>query len=154
MHHAVRQGLLGLNEVALPGMLAALSDPDLTVRHAIAHTLPYVRGNATVLAALTAALADPDAEVRAAIAASLDQLFLPAAVTPLLEVLRDLVARVRTNAITGLCSLFTFTSDERIPPVLTALQSHDADPQVRQAAAEGLASDAVLTKRVLPLSVE
>ncbi len=68
LKHAVRQGLLTLGDVALPGLLDALQDADPNVRREVASILCYVQSRENderIIRALTAVQQhDPDPHVR------------------------------------------------------------------------------------------
>ena len=138
LNYACLQGLLTMGNVALPGLLHALQDPDPGVRRQVASTLCHVRGRDDVFEALAGALDDPDPSVRASVTANIEQLFDRRAVDPLLKALEDVDSTVRTHAARSLGIMASRSDAERIAEALTVARERDPDADVRRAAAQGL----------------
>ena len=127
-----------MGDVAVPGLVHALQDPDPGVRSQVASTLCHVRGRDHVFEALVGALDDPEPSVRAAVAASIEQLFDSRAVDPLLQALEDVDSTVRTHAARSLGIMAGRSDTERIAEALTVAQERDPDAAVRRAALQAL----------------
>lgn len=148
---------------AVPALIAALSDPDMNVRIAAAHSLGNLEDpraipgliaatrdanvklrsaafdalsnfeDPRIVEPMIAALKDPDADVREQAARSLGDLEDTRAVQPLIGALADSSASVREAAARSL-------GDLHDPAAATALAGalKDASPDVREAAARSL----------------
>ena len=138
LNYACMQGLLTLGNVALPGLIHALQDPDPGVRSQVASTLCHVRGRDHVFEPLVGAFDDPEPSVRAAVAANIEQLFDRRAVDPLLQALEDVDSTVRTHAARSLGIMASRSDTERIAEALTVAREGDPDAAVRRAASQAL----------------
>jgi HEAT repeat protein/beta-lactamase regulating signal transducer with metallopeptidase domain len=118
--------------VAVPALIAALSDPDANVRMAAANSLGQLE-DPRAIPALIAASRDSNAQVRSAAFDALTNFEDPRVVEPMIAALKDPDADVRQRAAQTLGSL----QDKRaLQPLMAALADSSAD--VRQAAAQSL----------------
>jgi len=138
LNHAIKQGLLTIGDVALPGLLDALQDPDPNVRREVTSTLCHVRGREGVFERLVVAFDDPDPSVRSSVAAGIVLLFDARAVDPLLKALEDADSAVRTRAALSLGIMATRSDRDRIIEALSAASKCDTDPRVGRVALQEL----------------
>lgn len=118
--------------VAVPALIAALSDPDAIVRVAAAHSLGQLEDPRAIPALITASR-DANVQVRSAAFDALSNFEDPRIVDPMITALKDPDANVRQQAAWALGNL----EDPRaVSPLMAALT--DASADVRQAAAQAL----------------
>lgn len=135
LFNAARESLLTMQDAALPVVIAALQDPNPTVRTQAAITLCYVRST-DVVPVLQPLMDDPDLTVRAHLVSHLEQLCDRRTVDWLVQsATHDDSFIVRARAAYTLGFLGRSFEQERILQALNTLQ-HDAHPQVRTRAQE------------------
>lgn len=120
----------------VPYLLAALEDPDRTVRAGAAESLGRI-GDPRAVEPLIAVIEDRDGDwsVRARAAWSLGKLKDRRATGPLVAALADMVSHVRLLAATALGEI----GDPAAEEALRSTAQHDSDLGVRYAAKEALA---------------
>jgi HEAT repeat protein len=134
LERAHAAALLGRDEqakLAVPHLLAALTDPDRTVRADAAQALGQI-GDPQAVAPLIAIIEDRDEDwgVRTKAAEALGKLRDRRATGPLVAALADMVSHVRLMAAVALGEI----GDPAAEAALASTGEHDSDLSVREAA--------------------
>lgn len=123
------------HEEALPTMIDALSDEDVSLRAEAARSLGILGSKRVTLALVSALQNDENADVRLYAASSLAMLDDQRAVEPLVQTLQDPAEEARVRGMAAE-SLARFSESPAVVPLISALESDS--PEVRYWAAFAL----------------